>query len=344
MNRLLYCLSALLLGASAVLAWDYDGHRLVNQIALASLPPDFPAFVTNSEAAERIAFLSSETDRWKNTPDLSLKNCNIPDHYINLEELEAYGLKPSDLPVFRYDFVSLIASNRAANPTKFPEPNPAFNSDHTRGLVGMLPWALAENFAKLRSCFSYLKTFEECGGTPEEIANAKANIIYVMGVMGHFAGDAVQPLHTTRHHAGWIGENPNRYQTNWTIHQWIDGGYFEKTGLPHLQELKGSLRTARLVHLDDRDARPDEIFKACMRLIEDSHKQVVPLYELEKAGGFSGEGEAGRRGRPFLDRQLVSGGQFLGDLWYTAWKQASPDKYLREQLAKRKKSAEKETH
>ena len=27
------------------LAWDYEGHRAANQLALASLPTNFPAFV-----------------------------------------------------------------------------------------------------------------------------------------------------------------------------------------------------------------------------------------------------------------------------------------------------------
>jgi len=36
-------------------AWDYEGHRLVNQLALASLPKDFPAFVSAPAAQERIA-------------------------------------------------------------------------------------------------------------------------------------------------------------------------------------------------------------------------------------------------------------------------------------------------
>ena len=37
--------------ASAVLhAWDYHGHRTVNQLALKSLPADFPAFVREAGA------------------------------------------------------------------------------------------------------------------------------------------------------------------------------------------------------------------------------------------------------------------------------------------------------
>src|SRR5258706_483831 len=41
-------------------AWDYEGHRLVNELALASLPKDFPAFVSTTAAQERIAFLAGE--------------------------------------------------------------------------------------------------------------------------------------------------------------------------------------------------------------------------------------------------------------------------------------------
>jgi len=47
------------------LAWDYEGHRLVNQLALASLPADFPGFVRAPATAERIAFLAGEPDRWR---------------------------------------------------------------------------------------------------------------------------------------------------------------------------------------------------------------------------------------------------------------------------------------
>ena len=41
--------------ASVARAWDYEGHRLINQIALASLPTNFPAFVFTPAAKERIA-------------------------------------------------------------------------------------------------------------------------------------------------------------------------------------------------------------------------------------------------------------------------------------------------
>ena len=40
--------------------------------------------------------------------------------------------------------------------------------------------------------------------------------------------------------------------------------------------------------------------------------------------------------RAFLEGQLVKGGQMLGDLWFSAWQQATEDKYLIRNLTERK--------
>jgi hypothetical protein len=37
-----------------------------------------------------------------------------------------------------------------------------------------------------------------------------------------------------------------------------------------------------------------------------------------------------------MTRQLVAGGQMLGDLWLTAWQHAPPDVFLQGALARRK--------
>jgi hypothetical protein len=331
-------LAFLQIGATLALAWDYEGHRAVNQLALTSLPTNFPAFVREPAAVERICFLAGEMDRWRNTPDLPLKHYSFPDHYMDVEEVATYGLKPEMLPPFRYDFVAELALIRKAHPEKFPAPDAEFNQDHTRGLVGLLPWGIAESVAKLKSEFSYLKAYEEAG-TPEEIANAQANIIYVMGVMGHLVGDSAQPLHTTIHHHGWVGDNPHGYTTSRGFHSWIDGGFFSKTGGANLQALKSKLHTAQLVTIDGRPAKPEETFQVAMLFLVEQNKQVEALYQLEKDGKLSGEGEKGLEGKAFLEGQLLKAGQLLGDFWYSAWQEAPPDTFLKGQLAKRKKPA-----
>lgn len=335
--RLAATLAAFLLLAPTSRAWDYEGHRLINEIALASLPTNFPAFVFTPAAAERIAFLGGEADRWRNSPDLPLRHHNGPDHYIDLEELFQHGLTLETTPPLRYEFITHLATNRFARPDAVPFVDPAKDKDRTRALVGLLPWTIAEYQGRLKSGFSYLKAYQDYGGTGDEIANAQANIIYIMGVMGHFAGDASQPLHTTKHHHGWVGPNPNGYATNTSIHQWIDGGYLNKVGIPTLEELRPRLRPARPLEFNGRPAAPDEIFPATLRFIEANWKLVEPLYQLDKEGAFSGNGEEGRRGRAFLTDRLLEAGQFLGDLWLTAWQQAPEDKFLRDRLNARRR-------
>jgi len=318
-------------------AWDYEGHRVVNQLALAALPKNFPAFVKTPSAAERIAFLAGEPDRWRNMgDDVCLAHFNGPDHYLDLEQLADYGLTPQTAPPLRYDFTAALALARAAHPEKFEPIDPLKNRDHTRELVGFAPWAITEYCGKLRSSFSYLKAFQDYGGTPDEIANAQANIIYIMGVMGHYVGDCAQPLHATKHHHGWVGPNPNGYATNSSFHGWIDGGFYKKMGGAKAGPLIAKLQPTKIV---GDPLKPDDLFKQIMAYVSDTQRLVEPLYQLEKEHKLTPENEKAAEGQAFLDAQLVRGGQMLGDLWFSAWQQANEDKYLVRQLKERSSAA-----
>jgi hypothetical protein len=323
-------------------AWDYEGHQAVNELALASLPANFPAFVLTPEARARIAFLAGEPDRWRNATSLrngvglTLGHASGPDHYLDLEDLALYGLTPEQLPPLRYDFVAAIVQARAAHPDRFPAIDPARDSDHTRELSGFLPWTLTEYFEKLQSGFSTLAALEKFGGTPDEIANARQNVVYVMGVMGHFAGDASQPLHTTKHFNGWVGDNPNHYTTEHTFHQWIDGGFFRKTGGLDVKRLSAQIHPAAPLAAA---TAPNGIFQAAVSFVVANNQLVEPLYQLEKDGKLSDHGAAGAAGRAFLEAQLLKSGQWLGELWVTAWQTAPEDTYLERELRQRAASA-----
>jgi hypothetical protein len=316
-------------------AWDYEGHRIVTELALASLPRNFPPFALTPTARERIAFLSGEADRWRNTPDLPFRHLNDPDHFLDLDDLPLFGLKPDTVSPFRYKFVAQLTLARAANPSNFPPIDPLKNADKTRELVGFLPWTLTESHGKLKSAFSYLKTFEQAGGTPEEIANAQANVIYLMGLISHFAADAAQPLHTTRHYNGWVGDNPHGYPTNRTFHRWIDVGYLQKVGVK-ATDLLDRIRPAKVLASPEWPGLSTNIFPAMMACVADGAKLVEPLYRLEKARKLSGFGAGpGDPGYDLITGQLVKGAQMLGDLWLTAWQQAPGDTFLERELIKR---------
>jgi len=180
-------LAVSLLMTVAARAWDYEGHRTVNQLALAALPPDFPAFVRESANAERVAFLSGEPDRWRNTTDLPIKHFNGVDHYCNLEQLTDAGLTPATVSALRYEFALQFAAGRAAHAANFPALDPTKNSDRTREWPGFAPWAIAEYYGKLKSAFSYWNAFREAG-TPEEIANAQPTLFMSWELWGITSG------------------------------------------------------------------------------------------------------------------------------------------------------------
>lgn len=321
--------------AAQVRAWDYEGHRIINQLALASLPADFPAFVREPAAAERIAFLASEPDRWKNATELSIRHENIPDHYFDVEQIGWAGLDPEALSPLRYEFALQFAAGREAHSARFPRIDPAKNAEHIREWAGFLPWTITENFERLKSAFSYLRAFQEGGATAAEISNARANIIYLMGVMGHYVGDGAQPLHVTVHHNGWTGANPHGYTTNPKFHAWIDGGFIAQAGIT-FGGLAPRARPARLLATNPGPGERDGMFSEVIRYLEAQFRRVEPLYQLEKAGGFRADGPSGSPdGRAFIDEQLLRGGEMLGSLWLTAWRTAPADSFTLDRLARR---------
>ena len=331
--------AALTFLAPALHAWDYAGHRLINELAVAGLPAEFPALVRAPANAERIAFLAGEPDRWKNGSDLPLRHENNPDHYLDLEQLEWAGLDLTTLSPLRYEFALQFAAGRAAHPERFSAIDLEKNADHTREWPGFLPWSITEGFDKLKSAFSYLNAFQQAGGTPEEIANAQANIVYLMGVMGHFVGDGAQPLHDTVHHNGWVGENPRGFTTWAGFHVWIDGGFIAKAGIGYA-DLAPRARPARLLDTAPKPGERDALFAVVWGYLRTQNGRVAPLYEIEKAGQLKADGTPGSTdGRAFIEEQLLRGGEMLASLWFTAWRTAPVDAYLVKQLQLRNGTA-----
>jgi hypothetical protein len=333
-------LCAITLGAPLVRAWDAEGHRIVNQLALAALPADFPAFARTPAAADRIAFLANVPDRWRNVdPALRQTGGSWTDHYCDLEYLTDAGLDPRTVPSLRLDFALVFAAGRIANSGKFAAIDPAKNTDHTREWPGFLPWAITEYYHKLRSAFAYLKAYQEVGGTAEEIANSQADAIYIMGVMGHYIGDGAQPLHTTMHFNGWAGANPNGYSTWPGLHSWIDGGFALKARI-RLADLRPRVRTAEALALPARTDGRDPFFVAAMDYLLAQQTQVEPIYRLEKDGKLGhGDQPITDEARALIEGQFLKGSAMLAQVWLTAWKTAPVDTYLRTQLGKRQQAA-----
>jgi hypothetical protein len=183
-----------------------------------------------------------------------------------------------------------------------------------------------------------LKAFEDVGGTADEIANAQADVVYVMGILGHYIGDCAQPLHTTVHHNGWVGPNPHGYTTWPSFHSWIDGkdgGIISKAPIAYA-DLAPRVRAAEPFVLGTPADGRDPFFVVAMDYILAQHQLVEPLYRLAKEERLGiGDQPVAPEGRAFIEGQLLKGGDMLARAWLTAWKSAPVDTYLRTQLGKR---------
>ena len=273
-------------------AWDYERQRLINGLALKSLPEEFPKFVSLAPNQEQIKILAGELDRLRNTRGKGLRHLNNPDHYFDVEYLGQYKLKIEDFSHFRYRFVEQIANARASLKLELPEAN----ADHAKNYTGSLPWSINDNYLKLISSFSYYKVFEE------------------MGVLSHFVGDTSQPLHTTKYFNGWASNNPQEYTTHQSFHSWIDGKFFISIQPPNEVESQKKLRESLFLKRPESKELSIGHFPAAVNYILEQHKLFEPLYQLDKAGNLS-ESSPGK-GRLFLEKQLLAGAQMLGDLVY----------------------------
>lgn len=303
--------AALAAVTGAALAWDAAGHRAITLMALDGLGAGAPAFLREDATRRMIASQSCEPDRWRSVPAPALTHVNNPDHYIDLDDLPAEGLAVSSLPGLRYEYVVAVARARAAaHPDAAPDPKDASRVYMT---PGTLPYAITENYAKLQAAFKTLRILEKLGEPARafQVEQCRANVRCAMGVLSHFVADAAQPLHTTRHHHGWVGDNPSGYTTRYSFHAEIDGGVLEFHGLRY-DTLRGAERFDAPV--DARDPMP-----AVKAYIARSFERVEPLYAMDKAGTLLKD-----EGKAFVVERLADAGAMLAALYNAAWESAEP--------------------
>jgi hypothetical protein len=304
--------AGLALSAAPAMAWNAHGHRTITRLALDGLAPDAPAFLRDPAVVARVAEQSNEADRWRGirTPPI-LSGAN-PEHYIDVEDLDQFGLTLKSVPRYRYDFVKAMTAARLEHPDRVaPVETP--DPDHVKEWPGFLPYAIDEHFAKLQSAFNTLRILEQVGDPARAAAAAQAreNVIYEMGMLSHFVGDAAQPLHTTRHHHGWVGDNPNGYTRDHAFHAYIDGGVLTLHRLD-VETLKSSMSY-------DRAIKASEVWDAGLDEIARSFAQVEPLYQLQKSGDLEREA-----GKTFITARLTDAASTLAAMYNAAWESSRP--------------------
>jgi len=308
--------ASFLLVLPAALGWGAHGHRVVTQLAMDRFDADAPEWLRGEELHERLAFQSNEPDRWKGTPTLALKHENNPDHFIDVEHLWLMDLTLESLPRLRRDYIAHTAISRHEDPAASPGTwNPDSDLAKAYQYPGFLPHAMLEHYEKLRSSFHTVRALEALAASGEEVGarleQARENAIYHMGVLSHFVGDAAQPLHTTEHFNGWVGDNPSGYTTDSRFHEYVDSGVIDRHGVTRASSAGAS---SVEFHIDPHDPWP-----AILSYLGQSFRLVEPLYALEKTGALNEEA-----GRAFIEERLDAAGAMLAAMYQAAWDAAVP--------------------
>lgn len=304
---------ALLLIPVAALGWGAHGHRIITYLALDALPADAPAWLRERAIRDRIAEESNEPDRWRATTMPAMGHENNPDHYIDVDKLGQFGLTLETVPHLRYDYLQAMAVAKHVHPEMVDPYDRRKDPDGSGEWPGFVPHAISEHYAKLTSSFNTLRMLESLNdpARASQLELAKINVIHEMGMLSHFVGDAAQPLHTTKHHHGWVGDNPAGYSTDKRIHAYIDTDILQVHGFTY-----DSLR---------QDVKFDQSVKAAdpwddtIRYIIRSHDQVEPLYRLEKDKRLTGPD-----GKRLIADRLCDGAAMLGAMYRAAWENSAP--------------------
>jgi len=267
----------------AARAWGNGGHRLVNKLAASTLPGSVPEFLRSEAAINEIEYLGPEPDRWRSPGEPELNAAQAPEHFIDLESADALG----PLPRHRLDFEAKV-----------------FASGQRPEKIGLQPWEATEVWERLKAA---LREYRALQTAHQDTRGVEAAALFYAGWLGHYVGDASQPLHTTIQYNGWVGSNPNGYTTDHQIH-WQFEGPFVDTNL-HEPEVRAKMTEPKAIEGD--------IFDNYVAYLRETRTHVERVYQLEKAGGFVGAGTP--ESREFTAERLAAGASMLRDMIYAAW-------------------------
>lgn len=305
---------------SPAYAWDAHGHRTITQLAIDEYQQRLPeadrstllAFALSESGRNQIGYQSGEPDRYRAIRLGALKHENDPEHYVDVEDLEPFGLTLATVPQLRVEYIRVMAIAMHEHPEQMRPYNPKTDTAMTGMFPGFLLHAIIEHYGKLISSYRQVRVLERLSdpARADQLAAARSNVLYEMGYLSHLVGDAAQPLHTTRHHHGWVDENPTGYTTNRGFHAYIDTTILGVHKLSY-DTLKVPVAELKIAHeIDANDPWP-----AILQHVQRSFDEVRPLYELEKSGELQKDA-----GKAFITKRLGDGAAMLSALYLSAWK------------------------
>jgi hypothetical protein len=290
--------------ADSALAWGSSAQRMIGEIALRSLPPEVPEFLRKVEAARQVAEVAREPDRAKGASTPHDSDANAA-HHVNVGD---------DLKIARGPALSALPANRESYDTALR----AAGTNQYRS--GYLPYAIIDAWQQVVMDFAYWRA-DVAGAryakTPAERSwflrdqwVREGLTIRDLGLLAHFVGDGSQPMQVSIHSDGW-GNFPNPQSFTTTRFRSV---------------FEGSVVRSKIADKDVsayvapyRDCRC-AIEKRTSDYLTATQKEIIPLYQIEKAGGFAARPEDGKA---FASKRLAAGASELRDMIADAWRRSA---------------------
>lgn len=268
-------------------AWGNDGHRMINRLAASSLPADMPAFLRSPAAVNEIEYLGPEPDRWRSLAEPELVAAQALEHFIDLEPADALG----PLPHKRLDFEAKV-----------------FAAGQRPEKMGLQPWVTTEVWQRLKAA---MREYRTLSAAKQDTAQVEQAILFYAGWLGHYVGDGSMPLHVTIQYNGWVGPNPNGYTTEHKIHSLFESQFVGAN--IHLADIQAKMSPVQTLTGD--------IFDGYVAYLRHSGTYIEKVYQLEKAGGFNGNGT--EDAKAFTAERLAAGASMLRDMIVFAWSESA---------------------
>lgn len=292
--------AAVAISPNAAFAWGGTGHRIVGRAAAQALPAELPGFLRSKAGVEAIGELSREPDRSKGAGKIHDSDRDAA-HFVDIHDDGAVLGGPPFAP---------MPATKAAYETQLA----AHKLDTAK--AGYLHFAIVDRWQQLASDFAYWRILTAAEKNPKWKKNRawfkadrirrEALILATIGDLSHFVGDGAQPLHASTHYNGW-GDYPNPQGfTTARIHSPFESAMVRATADP--KAVAAGMTPFRSCGCAIEQRTVDYLLA--------TQKQVVPLYELEKAGGLA---QGDPRGPAFATARMAVGASELRDLIVEAW-------------------------
>jgi len=323
----LFCIA--MLNLQQLDAWGFRGHTLANLAAVESIS-DGPTFLKAYKAY--IGHLGPIPDTWRSVSEPYLRISEDPNHGWYTESFDFMR----EIPRSRTEFTLRVYDEYLRTIKSDPERAKLLNIRYTglqaysmmegyeRMKAGMRLYRLASGNGPASRYRDIAAMYGSISHSMTDAAQVKEylarDIAFYMGWLGHYIADAAQPLHNSKHHDGWEGDNPKGYTRDPNIHSRFESTYVDLIAATEADVLPFVGKQAR--HLDDPwTAILDHMIQA-----RDSAEDV---YRLDLRDAFKDRENA--EAKKLVYTRLASGASFLRDLAYTAWiESAKPDPAVKE--------------